>query len=126
MSGQTHATPPYHQTVGPSYALNKRLGWSQKELARFGGGKKLLPLPGFEPRIVQPVFMLTRATTDNFVCLYLYLHIYHNDMGPTVDPMRFDAVQFGTKPVKTQLQMQQFRSRYTQRSENPELPNTST
>lgn len=58
-----------------------------------------MPLPGFEPRIVQPIFILTTATTGNFVCLYLYLHIYHNDMGPTVRPLRFDAVQFGILPV---------------------------
>jgi len=37
------------------YPLNGRLGESQSCSEHFGGQKNLLPLQGFEPRIVQPV-----------------------------------------------------------------------
>lgn len=37
------------------YPLSRRLGGSQSQSGRFGEGKSLLLLPGFEPQISQPV-----------------------------------------------------------------------
>jgi hypothetical protein len=39
----------------PSYPLNMTVGGPQGRSERSGGEKNHLPLPGFEPRIVQPV-----------------------------------------------------------------------
>jgi hypothetical protein len=39
----------------PRYALNRRLGGPRSRSLRFGKEKYLLPLPGFDPLIAQPV-----------------------------------------------------------------------
>jgi hypothetical protein len=39
----------------PQYPLSRRLGGPQSHSGRFGEEKYLLPLPGFDPRIVQTV-----------------------------------------------------------------------
>jgi len=38
----------------PLYSLNRGGGRAQKRFGRFGEEKNILPLPGFEIRIVQP------------------------------------------------------------------------
>jgi hypothetical protein len=47
---------PSHFTHGkePWYPLNRRLGGPQNWSGHFGKKKNLLPLPGFEPQIIQP------------------------------------------------------------------------
>jgi hypothetical protein len=50
-------SPPGRFTAGkePWYSLNGKLGSSQSRSERFRGEKNLVPLPGFGPRIVQPI-----------------------------------------------------------------------
>jgi len=49
ISGKLNAPPP-------QYALSRRVSWFQSRSGRFGVETNFLPLlPGFEPRIVEPV-----------------------------------------------------------------------
>ena len=45
--------------VKERHLLNKRLGGSQSRAGRFGEGKNLSPLSGFEPRTVHPFYSLS-------------------------------------------------------------------
>jgi hypothetical protein len=54
MSGQHH-TPTTSLRKEHRYPLNRMLDGAQRRCERCEEEKKLLPLPGFEPRIVQLV-----------------------------------------------------------------------
>jgi len=58
--------PLYPRLKSRLYPVNRRMGGPQMGTGRFGGKKNLLSLPGFEPRLVQPVALITILQTVSF------------------------------------------------------------
>jgi hypothetical protein len=55
VSGQLHALAALPQGKNPWHPLDRRSGGPQSRSRRGGEEKNLQPLPGIEPRIIQPV-----------------------------------------------------------------------
>jgi hypothetical protein len=70
VSGQLHAPVALPPGNNPGF------GAPHNRPGRFGEGKNLLRLPGFEPRAVQPVLSLiwTQILTfdDHVLCVFIY------------------------------------------------------
>ena len=66
VNGCLHNRPLYHQRKSRRYPVNKRMCGPQRWSGRFGGKKNLLRLPDHEPRLVQPVALVTILKTVSF------------------------------------------------------------
>ena len=64
------ALPPGNK---PRYPLNRRLGGPDSRYGRFGEGNNLFPLPGFEPRTVQPIAYLLYSLSCRGCLLNIYI-----------------------------------------------------
>jgi len=72
-SGQLLATAALLPGNKPRYPLNRRLGGPHSRYGRFGERNNLFPLPGFEPRAVQPIayFLYSLSCPGSLLNIYI-------------------------------------------------------